>query len=195
MEYMDIIDYMNYDNKYYQKKALSEKTKKVYQFLYNLRTKASKNDNKIIEIGSSLFNCNFNYVDNTSSIIKFIEEDGIFYMLLILEYYYQILFRLCKDVLSDNKKRNKILSYEQEEILKLIEKGIEDFLEFFYGKMKETSFNIKIYKKILFFYQINVVIKQFILLKNINDNIFDLLIKFMHIYQDLLKQYIKTGYD
>ena len=195
VEYIDNIDYMNYDNKYYQKKALSEKTKKVYQFLYNLRTKASKNDNKIIEIGSSLFNCNFNYVDNTSSIIKFIEEDGIFYMLLILEYYYQILFRLCKDVLSDNKKRNKILSYEQEEILKLIEKGIEDFLEFFYGKMKETSFNIKIYKKILFFYQINVVIKQFILLKNINDNIFDLLIKFMHIYQDLLKQYIKTGYD
>ena len=195
VEYMDDIDYMNYDNKYNIKQLLNGKAKKENQFLSNLITKESKNDKKIIEIGSSLFNCNFNYIENTSSIIKFIEEDGIFYMLLILEYYYQILFKICKDILDDNNTGNKILSFEQNEILKIIEKGIEDYLEFFFKKMKEAYFNIKIYKKILFFYQINVVIKQFILLKNINDNIFDLLIKFMQRYQNLLKEFVNTEYE
>ena len=70
-------------------------------------------------------------VENTSSLIKFIEEDGIFNMILILEYYYQILFKISKDVLGDNKSDNIILSSELSEIIKIIEKGIEDYLDFF----------------------------------------------------------------
>ena len=73
-------------------------------------------------------------VENTSSLVKFIEEDGIFNMILILEYYYQILFKICKDILDDNNTGNKILSFEQNEILKIIEKGIEDYLDFFLKK-------------------------------------------------------------
>ena len=70
-------------------------------------------------------------VENTNSLIKFIEEDGIFNMILILEYYYQILFKISKDVLGDNKSDNIILSSELSEIIKIIEKGIEDYLDFF----------------------------------------------------------------
>ena len=70
-------------------------------------------------------------VENTSSLVKFIEEDGIFNMILILEYYYQILFKISKDVLGDNKSDNIILSSELSEIIKIIEKGIEDYLDFF----------------------------------------------------------------
>jgi hypothetical protein len=73
-------------------------------------------------------------VENTSSLIKFIEEDGIFNMILILEYYYQILFKISKDVLGDNKSDNIILSSELSEIIKIIEKGIEDYLDFFLKK-------------------------------------------------------------
>ena len=73
-------------------------------------------------------------VENTSSLIKFIEEDGIFNMILILEYYYQILFKISKDVLADNKSDNIILSSELSEIIKIIEKGIEDYLDFFLKK-------------------------------------------------------------
>ena len=40
----------------------------------------------------------------------------------------------------------------------------------------------------------NVVIKQFILLKNINDNIFKLLIKYLERYQNLLSKFIDTVY-
>jgi hypothetical protein len=193
VEYADNIDYMNYDNHHYQKENLLSKSKKENQFLNNLRTKESTHNKKVIELGSSLFNCNFNFVENTSSLIKFIEEDGIFYMILILEYYYQILFKISKDVLGDNKSDNIILSNEQNEIIKIIEKGIEDYLDFFY-KMKDNFFNIKQYKKNLFFYQINVVIKQFILLKNINDKIFELLIEYLTRYQKFLKDYIYASY-
>ncbi len=73
-------------------------------------------------------------VENTSSLVKFIEEDGIFNMILILEYYYQILFKISKDVLGDNKSDNIILSSELSEIIKIIEKGIEDYLDFFLKK-------------------------------------------------------------
>ena len=73
-------------------------------------------------------------VENISSLIKFIEEDGIFNMILILEYYYQILFKISKDVLGDNKSDNIILSSELSEIIKIIEKGIEDYLDFFLKK-------------------------------------------------------------
>ena len=73
-------------------------------------------------------------VENTSSLIKFIEEDGIFNMILILEYYYQILFKISKDVLGDNKSDNIVLSSELSEIIKIIEKGIEDYLDFFLKK-------------------------------------------------------------
>ena len=73
-------------------------------------------------------------VENTSSLVKFIEEDGIFNMILILEYYYQILFKISKDVLGGNKSDNIILSSELSEIIKIIEKGIEDYLDFFLKK-------------------------------------------------------------
>ena len=61
--------------------------------------------------------------------------------------------------------------------------------------MKDNYFNIKYYKKILFFYQVNVVIKQFILLKNINDNIYNLLLEFLKRYQHFLKEYINASFN
>ena len=90
-------------------------------------------------------------VENTSSLIKFIEEDGIFNMILILEYYYQILFKISKDVLGDNKSDNIILSSELSEIIKIIEKGIEDYLDFFLKKWKIIILILNNKKKIFSF--------------------------------------------
>ena len=195
IDYLDNIDYMNYDNKYSQRMDLYINAKKENQFFNNMRTKESINDNKVIIMGSSLFSCHFNVIENTSSLLKFVEEDGIFYLLLIFEYYYQILFRICKDVLINENNDNIILSHEQNEILKIIEKGIEDNVEFFLKKIIETNFNVKSYKLILFYYQMNVVIKQFVLLKNINNNIYNLLFNFLERYQKLLNEYFKTNFD
>ena len=195
VDYLDNIDYMNYDNKYYDKEKLIIKSKKEQQYFNNYRTNRLENDinnkNKTIEIGSSLFNCNFSIVENKSSLIKFVEDDGLFYIYLIFEYYYQILFRISKDVLSNE---NVVLSKEQTEIINIIEKGIENFSDFFLKKIIVTNFKIKSYKVTLFFYQLNVVIKQFLLLKNINDNIYHILIKFFERYQYLMNAYLNTTF-
>ena len=193
VEYMDNIDYMNYENKYHLKEKLITKIKKENQYYNNLRTNETNFDTKIIEIGTSLFNCNFNIFENTSGLLKFVEEDGIFYFLLILEYYYQIIFKICKDVLGEDKK-DFALSEEHKAILRNIEFGIKEIMEFFFKKIIETNFNIKFYKIILFYYQMNVTIKQFLLLKNINDDIYQLLIKFFDRYQKSLRDYIKTNF-
>ena len=104
VEYQDNIDFMNYDRKYHDKEKLIRKAKKEQQSFNNYRStrteKDINNSDNTIEIGSSLFNCNFSLVENTSSLIKFVDEDGTFYIYLIFEYYYQVLFRMCKDVLS-----------------------------------------------------------------------------------------------
>ena len=194
IEYLDNIDYMNYDNKYHEKEELFSQMKKEKQIVNNFRTKDNTNESKVILVGSSLFNCDFNYVENTSGLVRFVEEDGIFYMLLTLEYYYQVLFRICKDVIKDDSD-NIFLSEEQSDILDVIEKSIENNMEFFMKKVVETNFNIRLYKLVLFFYQINVVIKQFLLLKNINDNIYKLLIRFLNRYQTLLKEYANTYFE
>ena len=196
VEYLDNIDYMNYDNKYHDKEKLITKIKKEQQYFNNYRTNRldidSNNSDKTIEIGNSLFNCNFNIVENTSSIIKFVEEDGTFFIYLIFEYYYQVLFRICKDVLS---KENFVLSKEQNDIINIIEQGIENYTEFFLKKFIETNLNIKTYKITLFYYQLNVVIKQFLLLKNINNELYQLFLKFFAKYQKLIIGYIKTNFE
>ena len=196
VEYLDNIDFMNYNNKYYEKEKLINKYKKEQQYFNNYRSikldKDINNVNKTLEINSSLFNCNFCIIENTSSLIKFVEEDGLFYIHLIFEYYYQVIFRICKDVLS---KDNVVLSKEQTEILNIIEKGIENYFEFFMKKIIETNFYIKEYKMTLFFYQLNIVIKQFLLLKNINDNIYKLFIKVFCKYQYLMHAYILTDLE
>ena len=196
VEYLDNIDYMNYDNKYHDKEKLITKIKKEQQYFNNYRTNRldidSNNSDKTIEIGNSLFNCNFSIVENTSSIIKFVEEDGTFYIYLIFEYYYQVLFRICKDVLS---KENFVLSKEQNDIINIIEQGIENYTEFFLKKFIETNLNIKTYKITLFYYQLNVVIKQFLLLKNINNELYQLFLKFFAKYQKLIIGYIKTNFE
>ena len=195
VEYLDNIDYMNYNNLYHIKEKLLNKTKKEKQFFDNLKTKANINQKKLIVIGTSLFNKDFNFVENKSGLVKFVEEDGIFYMLLTLEYYYQVLFKISKDVIKGDNNDEIVLTKQQSDIVNIIEKGIENNVEFFTKKMIETNFKIRRYKIILFYYQMNVVIKQFMLLKNINNNIYKFLIKFLNRYQSLLKDFIHTNFD
>ena len=196
VEYLDNIDYMNYDNKYHKKEVLISKIKKEQQYFNNFRTNKLETDvsniNKTIEIGSSLFNCNFNYVENTSSLVKFVEEDGIFYIYLIFEYYYQVLFRICKDVLT---KENIALSKEQNDILNIIETGIQNYSLFFMKKILGSNFNIKEYKITLFFYQLNIVVKQYVLLKPVNDNLYQIFIQFFNQYQQLMQLLIFTNLE
>ena len=117
---MDNIDYKNYDNKYYEKEKYFKETKKELQFYNNFRIKSTNLKHIIIEINTKLFNCNFNVFENKSGIIKFIEDDGIFFLSLILEYYYQVIFRITKEKFGKTKnnvgEKNKEKSYINENI-------------------------------------------------------------------------------
>ena len=72
---------------------------------------------------------------------------------------------------------------------------IEELIDFFKKRIIDLNINIKFYKINMFYYQLNVVIKQFLLLKNINDNIYNLLIRFLNYYQRYLKSFIYTVYQ
>ena len=98
---------------------------------------------------------------------------------------------MCKDVLS---QEHVVLSKEQTEMLNIIEKGIENYSEFYLKKLLGTNLNIREYIIKLFFYQLNVVIKQFILLKYANDNLYKLFLKFFDRYQKLICSYNLTSF-
>ena len=191
INYMDSIDYLNYDDCYYEKEKNLNEIKKEYQFLNNYKIKRSNYNNKTVMINRKLFDCNFNVFENKSGLINFIEQDGIFYFILILEYYYQIIYKICLDIFELDKNNNKennniILSEEQKLIINLIEKGIENLLSLFYKKIICSEINLKFYLTRLFYYQLNVVLKQFILIQNINDNIYNSLIDLLEYYHDFI---------
>ena len=223
IEYMDNIDYKNYDNKYYEKEKYLKDKKKELQFYNNFRIKSTNLKPIILEINTKLFNCNFNVFENKSGITKFIEEDGIFFLTLILEYYYQVIFRISKEKLGKTKnyddgknneksyfneninnddKRDKLykeklfeinniysvnfFSKEQNKILECIGNGIKNILHFFLKKIISLNFYVKYYISGIFFYQINVVLKQYLLIKDLDNKIYELLFKYLETYQEFI---------
>ena len=62
-------------------------------------------------------------------------------------------------------------------------------------KILGSNFNIKEYKITLFFYQLNIVVKQYILLKPINNNLYQIFIQFFNQYQQLIQLLIFTNLE
>jgi hypothetical protein len=232
IEYMDDIDYQNYDNKYYEKEKYLKHKKKELQFYNNFRIKSNNLKPLILELNTKLFNCNFNIFENKSGITKFIDEDGIFFLSLILEYYYQVIFRISKEklgktnnnvgennnekssinenIINDDKRDNlnkekvkeinyiysiNFLSKEQNKILECISNGIKNILLFFLKKIINLNFYVKYYICGIFFYQINVVLKQYLLIKDLDNKIYELLINYLETYQKSFNNKIKINLE
>ena len=56
--------------------------------------------------------------------------------------------------------------------MKFIENGLEYIINYFEKIIFWNKTNIKSYLKKLFYYQMNVVIKKFVMIKNINNEIY-----------------------
>ena len=223
IDYLDDVDYKNYDNKYYEKKKYLKEKKKEFQYYNNFRIKSNNLKPMILEINTKLFNCKFNAFENKSGIIKFIEEDGIFFLLLILEYYYQVIFRISKEylgktknnvddkyneksyinekIINDDKMNNlneeenaeindiysfNALSKEQNKILEYISNGVKNILLFFLKERINLNFYVKYYKSALFFYQINIVLKQYLLIKDLDSKIYQILLNYLETYHEFI---------
>jgi hypothetical protein len=178
IDYMDNIDYLNYDNLYFEKEKDLKDYKKEYQYINNYRIYNKDFENKAIEINTKLFDCNFNIFENRSSFLRFIDEDGIYHLILILEYYYQILYKIDKNINNISNENNKKI----EDILNIIEINVFDILTFF-KKILFFGLNLKTSEISHFYYQINEVIKQYIKIRSINEEIINILLEFLKYYQ------------
>jgi len=187
MDYKDEIDYLNSYNNYKVYERNVKKIKEVRQNYLNLDSKKSSSKiGKTIKIFNPFFNNRFHIFENKLSIEEFIKYDGIFYFGLLLEYYYQILFKI--------KKEDKFYK----DILEKIKINIIEILIFFNNNIINIHY-IKYFSPQIdnFFYQITATLKQYINIKNIiqinknnnsiNDEIFKSLEQIIENLMDLGK--------
>ena len=93
VKYQDDIDYST-KNRNYKFKEESKKEIEIRQNYLNFKQKSSSKTEKKIRIFSPFFSSRFNIFENKSSLEEFIKYDGIYYLSLFFEYYYQILCKI-----------------------------------------------------------------------------------------------------
>ena len=89
LNYYDDIDYLNMPNNILDKNSNEYFIKKKY---VDIKLKSEANDNeKNIIINTLFFDNNFHTFKNKLTLNEFIKYDGINFLALLMEYYYQIL--------------------------------------------------------------------------------------------------------
>ena len=183
IEYQDDIDYMNHKNNYdyyQQKKSIIFKLKKNY--LDTILKPDTSEDKKIIKLFSSLFDKNFHIFENKSSVIEFMKCEGINYLSLLLEYYYQII-----NCLLDPK--NKFKNEDIKNINKEIYQNISNLLNFFNVYIIKNNYHFNYKKETLqFFYQLSNTLLAFMEIDTLNIQIIKYFADMMNTYN----KYINT---
>lgn len=169
IEYKDEIDYLNLVNNYVLYEEFKNEITSVRQNYLNLKQKrGSSSKEKMISIFSSFFNCRFHIFENKRTLDEFLNFDGIHYLCLLFEYYYQILSRIenTNDIneSKENKDAMESINYaNSEEIYAKIENNIFDLIKFFIDKILNKKYcKIYIIEINKFFYQMVITIKKYI---------------------------------
>ena len=190
IEYQDDIDYMNLKNNYdyyHQKKSITFKIKKNYLDTI-LKTDALE-DKKAIILYSSLFDKNFHIFENKSSIIEFIKYDGMHYLNLLLEYYYQIISYLC-----ENKKKFK--NEDINNISKEINQNILSILNFCNMNIIQKKYHLNYLEETnQFFYQMSVTLLKFMEIDILNIQIIKYLADMMSTFDRFISEFISKDYE
>ena len=178
IEYQDEIDYLKKFNYYKynedKKKIIINKFRQNY---LNLKQKNTSKGEKTITIWSPFFNSKFNVFKNNFSIEEFIKYDGIYYLCLLLEYFYQILCKIQKEKSNNNY------------ILIKIEKNILDIIKFFYDNLIYKDFFKDFIKDInKFFYQMTVTLKLYIKINKVNEELIKIIYQLIEKIIDLSKE-------
>ena len=187
IEYQDDIDYMNLTNNYenyLQKKETIFKFKKKY-IDFKLKYEASE-ENKIIQLNTSLFDKNFHTFENKMTLIEFIKYDGIHYLCLLLEYYYQILSQIYEiKVKYDNN--------EIKEICKDISQNIINILKFFNINIIQSKLYLYYWKETnQFFYQLAVTLSKYMEIDIINIEVIKFLIDMINYFNRMIDVYMNN---
>ena len=189
IEYKDEIDYLNIYNNYDLYEQFKKTNIRARQNYLNLKQKKNNLKNKMIIIFTSYFNCRFHIFENKSTLDEFMKYDGIHFLCLLFEYYYQIISMIeNSNDINEHKENNSpitnINSVNLEDIYRKIENNIFDLINIFIGKILNKKyckyFIIEINQ---FFYQMVITIKKYMKNNSIRNELFDTI-------QILLKKFI-----
>ena len=159
-----LIDYQDdIDNIKYNKNDLNENNEICIKKKYSeFKIKSEALDESMIKIYTNIFDKNFHIFKNEFTITEFIKYDGINYLSLLLEYYYQILSHLCV-IKNDNNEK------DIEYICHKIEKKILKILNFFYDNIKLNKIINTNYEEInKFYYEITITLLKYMELNSLD---------------------------
>ena len=162
INYYDDIDYLNIPNNILDNKA-SDKyfIKRKYADL-KLKSEPNDNDENII-IHTLFFDNNFHPYKNYLTLNEFIKYDGINFLSLLMEYYYQILNNIYeKKMMKETEDIKEICKKVENKILENLKFMNENILK------NNNNLNISFDEVSKYFYQLSITILKFIEIEEIN---------------------------
>ena len=187
IEYKDNIDYLNFVDNYdyfLNKKNISMDIKKKY---FVFKDKYEVLENEKIKITTSVFDKYFHIFYNKSSLMEFIKYDGIHFLCLILEYYYQILNRII--LIKDEHQNNTISN-----VIQKINEKILYILNFFYQKIIQEKIYIYFINEInRFIYQLALILIKIIEIDELNFDIIKYLVILLNFFIDYDNNYYSNN--
>ena len=180
VEYHDDIDYLdNLSNDEYYLQKISKPLSLKYKYLTS-KTKYEPNYKKGMTINSSLFNRYFHYFERKSSIIEFVKNEGIHYLSLIFEYYYQILCHL-------KKNKNIFDADNLTSLYKKLNNKIIKVLTFFRINIIKTNLYVNNIKETdQFLHQMTLLLFKFAESQYLDVNTFKIIFEILSTFDDEL---------
>lgn len=168
--YKEEIDFIK-SNDNLQYKSLKTGIKKKY---LEFRAKSDNlESDKIININTSFFDKNYHIFENKSTLEEFVKFNGIHFLSLLAEYYYQILCYI-------NENKNDFKKNEINDICQKINTKISKILEFFDKNIFGKIFNIHYIILNKFFYIIASTLLKLLETSVLNFEIIKCLINIMN---------------
>ena len=162
INYYDDIDYLNIPNNLLNNKTSDEYFIKRKYLDIKLKSEPNDNDKNII-IYKSFFDNSFHPYKNYSTLNEFIKYDGINFLSLLMEYYYQILNNIYeKKMMKDTQEIKDVCKKVENKIMENLQFMNENILQ------KNKYLNISFDDISKYFYQLSITIIKFIEIEEIS---------------------------
>ena len=192
VEYHDDIDYIDSFNnfEYYLKEGQKPLSIKHKYFIF--KGKSDSNPKKKYTIITSIFNRYFHFFERKFSLIEFIKHEGIHFLSLIFEYYFQILCHLSEKTDNDNDNDNDKNNLDS--IYGEINTKIIFVLNFFNSNIIKTNlYENNISETEQFFNQMVLLIFKFVEKKGLNEKSFKTISDILNSFEEIINSEEKNS--
>ena len=185
IEYNDNINYMSINNNLDEHKNSNFKIKRQY-----LITKDKLDifeNNKVLKLDISNFDKNFHIFENKFTLLEFIKYDGFYYLILLLEYYYQILNNLY--IFKSKYQTNDINN-----ICQRINTNINNVLKFFDNQIITNKIYSEFLKQInRFLCQMSITLLKFLEFTILSPDTINFLVKMLNLVNFSIYKFSKNS--